>query len=78
MALFEKGSLPQVIASKARQVFDVSGVGDTVISLLGLGLTSGFSFHDAAMVANVAAGIVVAKVGTATASIQELRHALER
>ncbi len=78
MALFEKGNLPQVIASKARQVFDVSGAGDTVISLLGLGLASGFSLHDAAMVANVAAGIVVAKVGTATASIQELRHALER
>jgi len=77
MALFEKGSLPHVIASKARQVFDVSGAGDTVISLLGLGLGTNASFHDAAMVANAAAGIVVAKVGTATASIQELRQALE-
>ena len=77
MALFEKGGLPHVIASKARQVFDVSGAGDTVISLLGLGLGTNASFHDAAMVANAAAGIVVAKVGTATASIQELRQALE-
>ncbi len=76
MALFEKGGSPHVIASKARQVFDVSGAGDTVISLLGLGLATGASFHDAAMVANAAAGIVVAKVGTATTSIQELRQAL--
>jgi rfaE bifunctional protein kinase chain/domain len=78
MALFEKGGPPHVIASKARQVFDVSGAGDTVISLLGLGLAAGLSFHNAAMVANAAAGIVVAKVGTATTSIQELRQALER
>ena len=77
MALFEKGTPPRVIASKARQVFDVSGAGDTVISLLGLGLATGASFHDAAMVANVAAGIVVAKVGTATASLGELKHALD-
>ncbi len=77
MALFEKGESPHVIASKARQVFDVSGAGDTVISLLGLGLAAGLSFHDAAMVANAAAGIVVAKVGTATSSIEELRQSLE-
>ncbi|MBA3011981.1 MAG: D-glycero-beta-D-manno-heptose-7-phosphate kinase [Proteobacteria bacterium] len=77
MVLFEKGRPPHVIASKARQVFDVSGAGDTVISLLGLGLAAGASFHDAAMVANAAAGIVVAKVGTATASLAELRQALE-
>ena len=77
MALFEKGESPHVIASKARQVFDVSGAGDTVISLLGLGLAAGLPFHDAAMVANAAAGIVVAKVGTATSSIEELRRSLE-
>ncbi|MCP3943855.1 MAG: D-glycero-beta-D-manno-heptose-7-phosphate kinase [Desulfobacteraceae bacterium] len=78
MALFEKSGFPHVIASKARQVFDVSGAGDTVISLLGLGLAAGASFGDAAMVANAAAGIVVAKVGTATASIHELRQAMDR
>lgn len=77
MVLFEKGFPPHTIASKARQVFDVSGAGDTVISLLGLGLAAGASFHEAAVVANAAAGIVVAKVGTATASLQELRQALE-
>lgn len=77
MVLFEKGLPPHTIASKARQVFDVSGAGDTVISLLGLGLASGASFHEAALVANAAAGIVVAKVGTATPSLLELRQALE-
>lgn len=76
MVLFEKGKEPYAIPSKARQVFDVSGAGDTVISLLGLGLASGASFKDAAMVANAAAGIVIAKVGTATATIEELKKEL--
>ncbi len=76
MMLFETNEEPYVIASKARQVFDVSGAGDTVIALLGLGLAVGASFKDSAKVANEAAGIVVAKVGTATASIEELRQAL--
>ena len=76
MVLFEKGVDPYVIESNARQVFDVSGAGDTVISLLGLGLATGASFKNSAMVANAAAGIVVAKVGTATASIDELKFAL--
>lgn len=76
MMLFEKNKGPYAIASKARQVFDVSGAGDTVISLLALGLAVGASFKDSAMVANEAAGIVVAKVGTATASIDELKQAL--
>lgn len=77
MALFEAGSPPKTIASRARQVFDVSGAGDTVISILGLGLAQGASFFDAAAAANQAAGIVVAKVGTATASIDELKQAVE-
>ena len=76
MALYEAGKPTITIASKARQVFDVSGAGDTVISLLGLGLASGASFEAAAGLANLAAGIVVAKVGTATASIEELKQCL--
>nr|WP_319393847.1 D-glycero-beta-D-manno-heptose-7-phosphate kinase [uncultured Desulfobacter sp.] len=76
MALYETGKPTITIASKARQVFDVSGAGDTVISLLGLGLASGASFEAAAGLANLAAGIVVAKVGTATASIDELKQSL--
>ena len=76
MVLFEDGKIIHTIESKARQVFDVSGAGDTVISLLGLGLAAGASFEESAAIANTAAGIVVGKVGTATASIDELRTAL--
>ncbi|WP_020589391.1 D-glycero-beta-D-manno-heptose-7-phosphate kinase [Desulfobacter curvatus] len=76
MVLYETGKPAVTIASKARQVFDVSGAGDTVISLLGLGLASGATFKAAAGLANLAAGIVVAKVGTATASIDELKQCI--
>ncbi len=76
MMLFEKNNPVRHIESNARQVFDVSGAGDTVISLLGLGLATGASFLDSAKIANAAAGIVVGKVGTATASVDELKFAL--
>jgi D-beta-D-heptose 7-phosphate kinase/D-beta-D-heptose 1-phosphate adenosyltransferase len=77
MVLFEYGEEPYRIATEARQVFDVSGAGDTVLAALGLGLASGASFRQAATLANVAAGIVVGKVGTATVSREELQRALE-
>ncbi|MCK5098412.1 MAG: D-glycero-beta-D-manno-heptose-7-phosphate kinase [Desulfobacteraceae bacterium] len=76
MVLFEPGKDPYIIESKARQVFDVSGAGDTVISILGLALASGATFKQSAFAANSAAGIVVGKVGTATLSIKELSNAL--
>ncbi|MCP4023654.1 MAG: D-glycero-beta-D-manno-heptose-7-phosphate kinase [Desulfobacteraceae bacterium] len=78
MVLFEGNTPPLVIESKARQVFDVSGAGDTVISILGLGLAVGATFEQSAIVANAAAGVVVGKVGTATASIKELSDALSK
>jgi D-beta-D-heptose 7-phosphate kinase/D-beta-D-heptose 1-phosphate adenosyltransferase len=56
----------------AREVFDVSGAGDTVISCLTLALVAGANLEQAAELANIAAGIVVAKVGTATASPEEI------
>jgi D-beta-D-heptose 7-phosphate kinase/D-beta-D-heptose 1-phosphate adenosyltransferase len=77
MVLFEQGNTPFRIRAEARQVFDVSGAGDTVVSVLGLGLASGGSFKEAAQLANVAAGIVVGKVGTATVFREELQGALE-
>ena len=76
MVLYETAKPSITIESKARQVFDVSGAGDTVISILGLGLASGATFEAAAGLANLAAGIVVAKVGTATASINELKQCI--
>ncbi len=76
MVLFEPGLEPHVIKAEARQVFDVSGAGDTVVSVFGLAAASGFSFRDAASIANTAAGIVVGKVGTATVTREELLTAL--
>jgi rfaE bifunctional protein kinase chain/domain len=60
-----------------RQVFDVTGAGDTVLSVLALAAAAGAPLVDAAMLANIAAGVVVGKLGTASVSPQELRHALE-
>jgi rfaE bifunctional protein kinase chain/domain len=60
-----------------RQVFDVTGAGDTVLSVLSLAVAAGASLPDAAVLANTAAGVVVGKLGTASVSPQELEHALE-
>jgi rfaE bifunctional protein kinase chain/domain len=60
-----------------RQVFDVTGAGDTVLSVLALAVAAGASLADAATLANTAAGVVVGKLGTATVSPQELAHALD-
>jgi rfaE bifunctional protein kinase chain/domain len=60
-----------------RQVFDVTGAGDTVLSVLALAAAAGASLSDAAILANTAAGVVVSKLGTATVSPKELLHALD-
>jgi D-beta-D-heptose 7-phosphate kinase/D-beta-D-heptose 1-phosphate adenosyltransferase len=65
-----------LLSARAREVFDVTGAGDTVIAVLAWALAKGAEMEEAAYLANVAAGIVVAKVGTATISIQELAQAL--
>jgi len=75
MLLATKGEVQKIMPTAAREVFDVSGAGDTVISCLTLALVAGAKLEEAAELANIAAGIVVAKVGTATASPDEiLRH----
>lgn len=63
--------------ASGRQVFDVTGAGDTVLSVLSLGVAAGASLADTAILANMAAGVVVGKLGTASVSPQELEHALE-
>lgn len=60
-----------------RQVFDVTGAGDTVLSVLSLAMAAGASLPDAAVLANTAAGVVVGKLGTANVSPQELTAALD-
>lgn len=72
MALFRKHRKLLVIPTVAREVFDVSGAGDTVISTLTLCRAAGASEQEAAVISNQAAGIVVGKMGTATTTPEEI------
>jgi D-beta-D-heptose 7-phosphate kinase/D-beta-D-heptose 1-phosphate adenosyltransferase len=76
MTLFEEGAEPLTLPTQAREVFDVTGAGDTVIALLGAGVAAGLDAPAAARLANLGAGIVVGKIGVATVSRSELLHAL--
>lgn len=78
MLLISGASPPQHVSTRAREVFDVSGAGDTVIATTMLALSAGANFREAAELANAAAGIVVGKVGTATTGPAELLAALEQ
>jgi D-glycero-beta-D-manno-heptose-7-phosphate kinase len=78
MCLFRRGHAPHHIPTVAREVFDVSGAGDTVIATLTLALAAGVSPVDAAQIANHAAGVVVGKVGTAVCSPAELAGSFKR
>lgn len=77
MALFGRAGERLQIPSVARTVYDVSGAGDTVIAVLGLALAAGAPIEQAMQLANFAAGAVVAKLGTATASPEEILAMLE-
>ncbi len=72
MALFEKSGKIYRIPTVAKEVFDVSGAGDTVIAVFGMALAAGADFSEAALLSNLAAGVVVGKLGTATVSESEL------
>ncbi|MEI6218973.1 MAG: PfkB family carbohydrate kinase, partial [bacterium] len=72
MLLSEKGKVTHIIPTVAREVYDVSGAGDTIISAMSLALGAGFPLTDAAHFANAAAGVVIGKIGTATASPKEI------
>ena len=73
MTIFSReGNQAIHIPTYAREVFDVSGAGDTVIATLALALTADATVHEAAMIANLAAGVVVGKRGTATVTPKEL------
>jgi rfaE bifunctional protein kinase chain/domain len=80
MALYERGrKVPTYIPVYGTdQVADVTGAGDTVIATFTLALAGGGSYLEAAKLANYAGGIVVMKMGTATVSNDELKHAIER
>lgn len=75
MMLLSKNHTAIHIPVQAREVYDVTGAGDTVISVLAAAIASGQGLHDAATLANLAAGVVVAKLGTATVTKPELYRA---
>ncbi len=72
MILFDQGKPPFHIPSRAREVYDLSGAGDTAIALLTLALVSGASAIEAAEISNHASSVVVGKLGTATLNPEEL------
>ena len=77
MLLLEGDADPVYVETMAREVYDVTGAGDTVIATLAASLAAGASMLEAAILANHAAGIVVGKVGTATASADELINSIQ-
>ena len=76
MSLLRQGAPALHLPAKAREVFDVTGAGDTVISVLAAALAAGSPLEQATELANLAAGIVVGKLGTASVSVEELDYAL--
>jgi len=76
MYLFEQNKKPLPIPTMARQVFDVSGAGDTVIAVFALCLAAGLDKPQAAKIANYAAGVVVGKMGAVAIELDELKHAM--
>ena len=76
MSLIDSGGTVAHLPAEAREVFDVSGAGDTVVATLAAAIASGASLLEGALLANVAAGIVVGKVGTAVAYAEEVVAAL--
>ncbi len=77
MTLFSDGAASIHIPAQARNIYDVTGAGDTVVAVLALALAAGADMEMAARLANHAAGIVVGKVGTASITVEELGGAQE-
>lgn len=76
MVLIQEDQQPLHLHAKAQDVFDVTGAGDTVIGVLAASLAAGMLIHDAAELANIAAGIAVSRLGTYAVSINDLHAAL--
>lgn len=77
MTVFQEKATPFHIPTRAREVYDVTGAGDTVIAVAALCLLAGATIQEAAFIANLAAGVVVAKIGTAVVTIPEIIESLE-
>lgn len=77
MVLIEKGHQAYFLPTQARDVFDVTGAGDTVVGVLAASMAAGESLRNSALLANAAAGIAVSKLGAQSVSIAELKYGLE-
>ncbi|GAA4362590.1 bifunctional D-glycero-beta-D-manno-heptose-7-phosphate kinase/D-glycero-beta-D-manno-heptose 1-phosphate adenylyltransferase HldE [Kangiella marina] len=76
MALFSANQEPYLQPTQAREVYDVTGAGDTVVATLASAMATGASLKESVQIANLAAGVVVGKLGTATVNTQELSYAM--
>jgi D-beta-D-heptose 7-phosphate kinase/D-beta-D-heptose 1-phosphate adenosyltransferase len=76
MSLFQDGGRFDV-GTRARDVYDVTGAGDTVVAMLAVALGRGVALPEAVRLANAAAGVVVGKVGTSTVSLEEVQASLD-
>ncbi|MEK6943333.1 MAG: D-glycero-beta-D-manno-heptose-7-phosphate kinase [Nanoarchaeota archaeon] len=76
MSLFEKNGNTTNIPAKAKEVYSLTGAGDTVVATAALALASGATMKEAAYLANIAAGIKVGKIGTATVTLEEIKKEL--
>jgi D-glycero-beta-D-manno-heptose-7-phosphate kinase len=77
MYLYKKDGSEEHLPTQAKEVYDVTGAGDTVAAVTSLALASGANLKDASFIANKAAGIVVGKTGTSTTNIKELKDSIE-
>jgi len=77
MSLIEAGGRSMHLPAHAREVYDVTGAGDSVIACIGCAYAAGGALEDALKLANVAAGIVVGKLGAAVATPEEILHELQ-
>ncbi len=78
MTLLQEGRAPLHLPAQAREVFDVTGAGDTVIAVLAAALAAGQDWSEATALANLAAGIVVGKLGAASVTVPELRQVIRQ
>lgn len=78
MTLLQEGADPLHLPTRVREVYDVTGAGDTVISVIAAAIATKEPLHKAAVLANMAAGIVIKKLGASTVSIPELRRSIQR
>ena len=77
MSLFEKNGSITHIPAKAKEVYSIIGAGDTVVATISLAIASSASLKEAATLANIAAGIKVGKIGTASVSVEEIKREIE-